>query len=169
MYFRRRTRTRLNSARELHQKLVLGNIYRPNVLQWGRLNASDKTVKPCKGKALFDRFYAIARREIAQFLCDCQTENCPVTTFHNQAKTPIQPFYRDFVEQRTMSSHFSKEDWDKRWQRPGTDIQKFKQPSPSSSSSHHYYQSLSSSRTAGRRLLVSRSRHSVLSDSSHFF
>ena len=177
---------------------MLGNIYRPNVLQWGRLNASDKTVKPCKGKALFDRFYAIARREIAQFLCDCQTQNCPVTAFHNQAKTPIQPFYRDFVELRAVSSRFSKEDWDKRLQRPGTDVQNFKQPSPPPSSSHHhhhhhhhhitinttiiitspspppssshhYYQSPSSSRAAGRRLLVSRSRHSVLSDSSHFF
>ena len=148
---------------------MLGNIYRPNVLQWGRLNASDKTVKPCKGKALFDRFYAIARREIAQFLCECQTQNCPVTAFHNQAKTPIQPFYRDFVELRAVSSRFSKEDWDKRLQRPGTDIQDFKQPSPPPSSSHHYYQSPSSSRAAGRRLLVSRSRHSALSDSSHFF
>ena len=72
-----RTRTRLNSARELQQKLVLWNIYRPNVLQWGRLNASGTAVHPCKERrhltsfmrlpdARLPNFYAIARRVIAQ-------------------------------------------------------------------------------------------------------
>ena len=40
--------------------------------------------QPLQRKALFDQFYAIARRAIAQFLCDC-----PITTFHNQARTQV--------------------------------------------------------------------------------
>ena len=103
-------------------------------------------------------FYATARHRITQ-----------LQHFTIRQKHQFSLFCRDFVEPRAVSSHFSKEDWDKRLQRPGTDVQNFKQPSPPPSSSHHNYQSPSSSRAAGRRLLVSRSRHSVLSDSSHFF
>ena len=67
-----RTATRLNSARKLQQKLVLWNIYRPNVLQWGRLNASGTVVNSCRERRYLTsfmrlpNFYAIARRAIAQ-------------------------------------------------------------------------------------------------------
>ena len=103
-------------------------------------------------------FYATARHRIAQ-----------LQHFTIRQKHQFSLFIEIILELGAVSSHFSKEDWDKRLQRPGTDIQKIKQPSPPPSSSHHYYQSPSSSRAVGWRLLVSRSRHSVLSDSSHFF
>ena len=92
MYFSRENSEETESSKEITTETGASEYLSSKCAAMRPFKCVGYSGQPLQGKALFDQFYAIARRAIAQFLCDCETRDHPITTFHNQATTQVTHF-----------------------------------------------------------------------------